>query len=126
MNCKKGQHHCDGKHAKSKLALAMSNTPTPDKRPDVEGIKARAEKAVSIDPLYLIAHQDIPALIAYIGRLEEVVKAARDCADKEHLENRVALAGARTGAPIITARIPAKLWNPVLKAIADLDGEGDG
>ncbi len=60
----------------------MTNTPSP--RPDVEGIEALAKAAVSIDRLYGIARQDIPALIAWIEtlearqvKLEGVVEAAR-------------------------------------------------
>lgn len=55
----------------------MPNTPA--KRPDVEGIAARvlalrshvAISAHSVNLIRVLAHQDIPALIAYIEALEK-------------------------------------------------------
>ena len=55
----------------------MTNTPSP--RPDVEGIAAHSKHVVKnglISPirLELLIDEDIPALIAYIGRLEGRIK----------------------------------------------------
>ncbi len=63
---------------------AKPNTPAP--RPDVEGIDARVKHGLEVgwrsrlwpdNTAYNLCTEDIPALIAYIGRLEEVVKAAQ-------------------------------------------------
>ncbi len=88
----------------------MTNTPTP--RPDVEGIKARANHIWGIQhrrppdwPIDTLVSEDVPALITYIEALE---------ARQEKLEAVVEFvkAGVRTGA--------------IDTALAALDGGDDG
>ncbi len=97
-------------------------TPTPDKRPDVEGIMARAQRtfdAAGRDGVEIYSRPefmvttillDIPALIAYIKALEAVVEAAR-------------LVGEGTAVEI--GSTPLRMRN-LRNKLAALDGEGDG
>ena len=82
---------------------------TPDKRPDVEGIAARA-KSEWADRRDRLVSKDIPALIAYIKALEAVVLGARLVAEGTAIE---------VGTTLVRMQV-------LRKALAALDGGGDG
>ena len=102
----------------------MSNTP--DKRPAVEGIEARAKKAQCYSGYCFgllggSPFEDIPALIAWIEKLEAVVEAARHVND----EMAVEASGADVGGADDTSRWLEDIRRPIAKALAAL-GDGDG
>ena len=91
--------------------------PTPDERPDVEGIETRARGANNWQYAHTVLRHDIPALIAWIEALEEVVGAAR---------NAIELEG---GAGLIPLDVEGKElgpWQALVETLAALDGGGDG
>ncbi len=108
----------------------MTNTPTTDKRPDLEGIAIRAEsrerlysRALSDAEILVlynaskdeVLNKDIPALIAYIKALEErQVKLEAEV--RRRWVNSLIKQGA---APDSAAR------NVASRPVLDSDGEGD-
>ena len=96
--------------------------------PDIGALVAEARlthldmKTVSKEHVNPLAAKLADALEAQ----QAVVEAARGCADKEHPENQKARRHAYSGHPVISATIPAPLWNKVLDTLAALDAKPEG
>ena len=89
-------------------------SPTPNKRPDVEGMEARV-KAGSVGFL-AHAREDITALIAYIKALE-----ARQVKLEAEIRRRWVNSLVKQGAAFDSAT-----RNVASRPVLDSDGEGDG
>ncbi len=103
----------------------MTNTPTPDKRPDVAAMKARLLDACVGKPAkvpwpHRLLHDAVDAIEALEARqekLEAVVEAAR--------EWRQSLEGDGWAKDVIEHGAARPGMGKLMKALADL-GEGDG